>query len=32
VSFEQSDHHNLKAADLHQRLYPRPGEAVKETW
>jgi UDP-N-acetylglucosamine diphosphorylase / glucose-1-phosphate thymidylyltransferase / UDP-N-acetylgalactosamine diphosphorylase / glucosamine-1-phosphate N-acetyltransferase / galactosamine-1-phosphate N-acetyltransferase len=32
VSFEQSDHHALKAADLHHRLYPRPGEAVKETW
>jgi len=32
VSFEQSDHHGLKSADLHRRLYPRPGEAVEESW
>lgn len=32
VRYEDSDHHKLKFAKLHQRLYPRPGEAVKESW
>ena len=32
VRYEDSDHHKLKFAKLHQRMYPRPGEAVKESW
>lgn len=32
VRFEDSDHHKLKAASLHRRLYPRPGERELETW
>lgn len=32
VHYEDSDHHKLKFASLHKRLYPRPGEAVKESW
>lgn len=32
VRYEDSDHHKLKAARLHQRLYPRPGERQLETW
>jgi hypothetical protein len=32
VSFEESDHHKLKFSSLHPRLYPRPGEAIEETW
>ena len=32
VHYEDSDHHKLKAASLHKRLYPRPGEAGLESW
>ncbi len=32
VFVEDSDHVRFKAANLHQRLYPRPGEKVEETW
>ncbi len=32
VRFEDSDHHRYNFADLHHRLYPRPGEVGYETW
>ena len=32
VHFEDSDHYRLSAANLHQRLYPRPGEEKVESW
>jgi carbonic anhydrase/acetyltransferase-like protein (isoleucine patch superfamily) len=32
IRYEDSDHHQLKTSDLHQRLYPRPGEQVIESW
>ncbi len=32
VSYEESDHHRLSVAHLHQRLYPRPGEVETESW
>jgi carbonic anhydrase/acetyltransferase-like protein (isoleucine patch superfamily) len=32
VSYEESDHHKTKYANLHLRLYPRPGESTEETW
>jgi acetyltransferase-like isoleucine patch superfamily enzyme len=32
VRYEDSDHHKLKAAGLHRRLYPRPGESQLESW
>ena len=32
VRYEDSAHHKLKAASLHRRLYPRPGERELETW
>jgi len=32
VRYEDSDHHRLSAANLHQRLYPRPGEEKLESW
>jgi acetyltransferase-like isoleucine patch superfamily enzyme len=32
VSYEDSDHHKLKTASLHRRLYPRPGENQLESW
>jgi UDP-N-acetylglucosamine diphosphorylase / glucose-1-phosphate thymidylyltransferase / UDP-N-acetylgalactosamine diphosphorylase / glucosamine-1-phosphate N-acetyltransferase / galactosamine-1-phosphate N-acetyltransferase len=32
IKYEDSDHHQLPAALLHQRLYPRPGEAAPESW
>jgi carbonic anhydrase/acetyltransferase-like protein (isoleucine patch superfamily) len=32
VRYEDSDHHQLKAASLHRRLYPRPGESQLESW
>jgi len=32
IRYEDSDHHRLKAAGLHRRLYPRPGEGELETW
>jgi carbonic anhydrase/acetyltransferase-like protein (isoleucine patch superfamily) len=30
--YEESDHHKLSFANLHPRLYPRPGETSLETW
>jgi acetyltransferase-like isoleucine patch superfamily enzyme len=32
VTYEDSDHHKLKTASLHRRLYPRPGESQLESW
>lgn len=32
VRYEDSDHHKLKFAHLHPRLYPRPGESRGESW
>lgn len=32
VAYEQSDHLSSRAAHLHQRLYPRKGEKVMESW
>jgi carbonic anhydrase/acetyltransferase-like protein (isoleucine patch superfamily) len=32
VTYEESDHHQTRAAHLHKRLYPRKGEKVAETW
>ena len=32
VRYEDSDHRKLRFSDLHQRLYPRPGEAGNNTW
>ncbi len=32
IHYEDSDHHKLKFASLHKRLYPRPGEAKSESW
>lgn len=32
VTYEDSDHHRLSFAQLHPRLYPRPGEAGNELW
>jgi carbonic anhydrase/acetyltransferase-like protein (isoleucine patch superfamily) len=32
VRYEDSDHHKFKFANLHLRLYPRPGESTEETW
>jgi len=32
VFFEDSDHHKLAFANLHPRLYPRPGETREESW
>jgi UDP-N-acetylglucosamine diphosphorylase / glucose-1-phosphate thymidylyltransferase / UDP-N-acetylgalactosamine diphosphorylase / glucosamine-1-phosphate N-acetyltransferase / galactosamine-1-phosphate N-acetyltransferase len=32
VPYEESDHHRLRAAHLHRRLYPRPGEQVSHEW
>lgn len=32
VRYEDSDHHKLPYANIHPRLYPRPGEAIEETW
>lgn len=32
VRYEDSDHHKLKTASLHRRLYPRPGESRLESW
>lgn len=32
VRYEDSDHHRLKSASLHRRLYPRPGERELESW
>ncbi len=32
VRYEDSDHHKLPYANIHPRLYPRPGEVTQETW
>lgn len=32
ISYEESDHHKVAAAHLHQRLYPRYGEQIEESW
>lgn len=32
IRFEDSDHYKFKSANLHRRLYPRPGEAEVESW
>lgn len=32
VRYEDSDHHRLPYANIHPRLYPRPGEVSEETW
>jgi UDP-N-acetylglucosamine diphosphorylase / glucose-1-phosphate thymidylyltransferase / UDP-N-acetylgalactosamine diphosphorylase / glucosamine-1-phosphate N-acetyltransferase / galactosamine-1-phosphate N-acetyltransferase len=32
VTYENSDHHHLRAASMHRRLYPRPGEATADSW
>jgi len=32
VMYEESDHHKLKMASTHQRLYPRAGEAPSSSW
>ncbi|MCJ7625809.1 MAG: hypothetical protein MUO76_20140 [Anaerolineaceae bacterium] len=32
IRYEESDHHQLARADLHKRLYPRPGEEIEESW
>lgn len=32
VAFEESDHHKLRVAHLHKRLYPRKGEKSAEAW
>ena len=32
IRYEDSDHHKFKAASLHKRLYPRPGEEALESW
>ncbi len=32
VKYEESDHHRMKNAHLHKRLYPRRGETELESW
>jgi carbonic anhydrase/acetyltransferase-like protein (isoleucine patch superfamily) len=32
VRYEDSDHHRLPFANLHPRLYPRKGEAKRDSW
>jgi hypothetical protein len=32
VKYEDSDHHNLKDASKHLRLYPRQGEKDLASW
>jgi len=32
VSYEESDHHKLKDASIHHRLYPRRGETELASW
>ena len=32
ICYEESDHHRFDFANLHHRLYPRPGEIEHETW
>jgi carbonic anhydrase/acetyltransferase-like protein (isoleucine patch superfamily) len=32
INYEDSDHLHLGFSDIHQRLYPRPGERGSESW
>jgi carbonic anhydrase/acetyltransferase-like protein (isoleucine patch superfamily) len=32
IYYEESDHHKLTFANLHPRLYPRPGETNADSW
>jgi hypothetical protein len=32
ISYEDSDHHKIRHAHLHRRLYPRTGELNEESW
>ena len=32
IFYEDSDHHKLSFANLHPRLYPRPGETSGDSW
>lgn len=32
ITYEESDHHKIAAAHLHQRLYPRSDENERESW
>ncbi len=32
IRYEDSDHFAMRGAQQHPRLYPRPGEAVQESW
>ena len=32
LHYEDSDHHKMRSAGLHRRLYPRPGETQLESW
>ena len=32
VYYENSDHHKLLFAQIHPRLYPRPGETIEVSW
>lgn len=32
ITYEESDHHKIAAAHLHQRMYPRSDEKVRESW
>ena len=32
ITYEESDHHKIRLAHLHRRLYPRRGERVAESW
>lgn len=32
ISYEESDHHKVKIGERHQRLYPRAGEEVRQSW
>ena len=32
VHFSESDHHGLDRSELHQRLFPLPGEEIPESW
>ena len=32
IYYEDSDHHQLRYATIHPRLYPRAGEMIEESW
>jgi len=32
VAYEESDHHKVPIGDRHQRLYPRAGEEIRQSW